>query len=301
MARLLWQQRQDIGPSNRVGPSMVYMASRGRTLLWGGYAALGFQGDTWEWDAEGWVQVADTGPPPTAFVGLSFDSNRDVVVLFTNNAAYTAGDTWEWDGEAWTQIDDAGPGVPNGLCGMVYDSARNRTVLEGGALVGGSPTYPPIGTWVWDGAAWTQVADVGPPQVAYYALAYDSSRERVIHFGGLTTPGFVALSGDTWEWDGTLWEQVADFGPNPRYGPAMAGNLLLGGYADGNYFRDTWSWDGEHWRQRQDIGPSPRGFSGMAWDSSRNRAVLFGGQFYGPMTSTTQYFGDTWESVETEQ
>jgi hypothetical protein len=300
MARLLWQQRQDIGPPNRIGASMVYMASRGRTLFWGGYG-LGYQGDTWEWDGEGWAQLADTGPAPTEFVGLAFDSNRDVVVLFTRNANYTAGDTWEWDGEAWTQIDDAGPGVPNGVVGMVYDSARKRTVLEGGSLsVGGSPTHPPIGTWVWDGAAWTQVADVGPPQVAYYPLAYDSSRERVIHFGGLTTPGFVVLSGDTWEWDGTLWEQVADIGPNPRYGHAMAGNLLFGGYAEGKFFRDTWSWDGKHWRERQDIGPSPRGFSGMAWDSSRNRAVLFGGEFQSPVTPV-QYYGDTWESIEIEQ
>jgi hypothetical protein len=69
MGRLLWQQRHDIGPAARSLPAMVYMGSSGRTLL-------GFNGfvqfyDTWGWDGEGWVQVAETGPTLFPWVGLA--------------------------------------------------------------------------------------------------------------------------------------------------------------------------------------------------------------------------------------
>jgi hypothetical protein len=85
---------------------MVYMASTARSLLWGG-GGLNVFGDTWEWDGEGWVQVQDTGPAPSALVGLAFDSDRNVAVLFTQTD--TAWETWEWVGSTWTQVDDSGP------------------------------------------------------------------------------------------------------------------------------------------------------------------------------------------------
>jgi hypothetical protein len=132
MPRLLWQQRQDIGPSGRYGAAMVYMASTSRTLLWGGYDDTTLFGDTWEWDGELWVQVEDTGPTPFAFAGLTFDSIRNVTVFFNSNGTNTAGETWEWAGQGWTV-----------------------TLLEGGSVQNGSAQYPPVGTWGWDGTGTT--------------------------------------------------------------------------------------------------------------------------------------------------
>ena len=57
----------------------------------------------------------------------------------------------------------------------------------------------------------------GGPQ--RHALAYDSGRSRVVLFGG-EDAAFAPL-GDTWEWDGDEWTQVADTGPAPRAGHAM--------------------------------------------------------------------------------
>jgi hypothetical protein len=105
-----------------------------RSLLWGGQHDPTRFGDTWEWDGEDWVQVADTGPPPTVFVELAFDSVRNVAVLFRSDNTNTAWETWEWDGELWTQVDDAGPHALNGLFEMTYDSARRLTLLEGGSV-----------------------------------------------------------------------------------------------------------------------------------------------------------------------
>lgn len=303
MARLLWQQRQDIGPPARIGAAMVYMASTARSLLWGGVDDSNAFGDTWEWDGEGWVQVEDTGPAPNALVGLAFDSDRNVTVLFTQTD--TAWETWEWDGSAWTQVDDSGPPAAQGIFQMVYDRARQVTVLEGGAVENG-PTQPaPVGTWVWDGSTWTQVADVGPPQRGYSTLGYDTSRERIVHFGGVNIDGTYAR--DTWEWDGNAWEQVTNMGPAARAAHAMTGTsgatLLFGGVAPvvantpRELFRDTWTWEGEYWHQRQDIGPSPRVWSALSWDDARGRGVLFGGGTL--VAENLTYLNDTWESFET--
>jgi hypothetical protein len=310
MPRLLWQQRQDIGPAARVGAAMVYMTSRERSLLCGGGDDQTVFRDTWEWDGEGWVQVEDTGPTPNALVGLAFDAVRNRVVFYSNPSA-VASETWEWDGEAWTQVEDTGPQAPNGFFSIVYDRARQATVLEGGSVENGSSGFPPVGTWVWDGTVWTQVADVGPPQRLFAALGYDASRERVVHFGG-SRPRIGGFERDTWEWDGNAWERVANMGPTARDGYAMTGTgggptpaqraetLLFGGrgpFLNGveQIFRDTWTWDGQYWRQRQDMGPSVRAFSAMTWDVARSRAVLFGGK-----TREGVYLGDTWESFEAE-
>lgn len=50
-------------------------------------------------------------------------------------------------------------------------------------------------------------------------MAYDSLRGRVVLFGGAITNGAL---GDTWEWDGTDWTQMATSGPSRRYGHALA-------------------------------------------------------------------------------
>ena len=305
VTQLLWQQRQDIGPTARREPAMVYMTSRARTFLFGGYAASTWFGDTWEWDGESWVQVADMGPSPRRTARSAYDTGRDVVVLYGGKDAIDLDsldfeeddlfDTWEWDGQEWAQIEDIGPKppTPSMFVEVVYDSARQVTLLEGGAVATGG-----VGTWTWDGAAWTQIEDTGPPQRSFGALAFDPVRERAVLFGG-------AAAGDptgTWEWDGSVWKHVEDIGPSTRFGHSMTWDgstvLLFGGFptqAPPKALRDTWTWDGNHWIQRQDIGPSPRGDCGVAWDEARDRIVLFGGQ---SSQGGGTYFGDTWEAFE---
>ena len=67
-----------------------------------------------------------------------------------------------------------------------------------------------------------------------------------------------------------------------------ATTLLFGGETDSRLFKSTWEWDGQHWTERQDIGPAARAFAGMAYDSQRQRSVLFGG-------TGQSLFADTWE------
>src|SRR5262249_47943874 len=107
MARVLWTQKQDIGPKPRAGHAMTYDANRRRVVLFGGDSlndGLLF-GETWEWDGENWTQVQDIGPSPRAFHAMAYDSARRRSVLFGGRTtAGRTGDTWEWDGESWTQV-----------------------------------------------------------------------------------------------------------------------------------------------------------------------------------------------------
>jgi hypothetical protein len=115
-------------------------------------------------------------------------------------------------------------------------------------------------------------------------------------FGG---QGGVLL-GDTWEWNGTAWTQVASSGPSPRNGHAMAYDsgrsrvVLFGGRdAASAALSDTWEFDGSTgaWTQRQPaVAPTGRDGHAMAYDVSRSRTVLFGGQ-----TDLSGLSGDTWE------
>jgi hypothetical protein len=307
VAKVLWTQKQDIGPRPRVAHAMVFDVTRQRVVLFGGnsLAAGAMFGDTWEWDADSWTQVQDIGPSARGFHAMAYDSVRRRVVLFGGQIAGAGpvGDTWEWDGENWTQVADSGPSARSRHA-MTFDSARQRVVLFGGESAAGRLND----TWEWDGDEWVQQADSGPAPRINPAMAYDSLRNRVVLFGGATAT--VGL-GDTWEWDGEAWTEEADFGPDACLGAAMVFNTnriaLFGGSssidenpANWAIFSRSWEWDGRHWTARQDMGPGPRVFHAMAFDRNRSRVVLFGGSpvpinAEGAAASTR---GDTWEQFE---
>src|SRR6266571_525413 len=122
----------------------------------------------------------------------------------------------------WTQKQDVGPSARSNVA-MVFDAARNRVVLFGGA--GGSTAILFNDTWEWDGENWTQYEDIGPVPRSRHGMAYDSKRQRTVLFGG--SAGNLNLN-DTWEWDGADWTQVADTGPPARGGHGMAYDNLRG-------------------------------------------------------------------------
>jgi hypothetical protein len=142
--------------------------------------------------------------------------------------------------------------------------------------------------------AWQQVA--GPPLLRVgHAMVYDSRRGVSVLFGG--SAGGTLL-GDTWEWNGSAWAQVATSGPAPRENHGLAFDsarsrvvLFGGGDATGNVRGDTWEWDGTTWSAIAAAGPSPRMSHGMSFDSTRGRTVVFGGW---AGTGGSDY-ADTWE------
>ena len=309
MARYLWTQREDIGPSPRMGHAMAYDAARSRTILFGGDPlGTALLSDTWEWDGEFWTQVADIGPGPRRDHGLCFDSSRNMTLLFGGiEGRAPLGDTWGWNGEDWTQLEETGPSPRSGYA-MAFDATRGRAVLFGGE----SATGLLNDTWEWDGDAWTQQEDTGPSARKNHVLAFDLVHNRVILFGGASGSG--AALGDTWSWDGSAWTQISDFGASPCLRAAMVSTDVQvsmyggldspGGPPAPTVFHETWVFDGKHWTHRQDIGPGPRWGHALAYDASRRTIVLFGGlPIFGPPGDgalPARLLGDTWEHKEAD-
>jgi hypothetical protein len=250
--------------------SLVYSSVRKRLVA---FAATDQRvSETWEWDGVSWTQLADTGPGARAASAMTYDSDRDRVVLFggrllvnpSKSGAGNLSDTWEWNGAEWTQQADQGPEGRRGHA-MVYDVARKQSVLFGGASVGTVETREFSDTWTWDGKSWKQAASFGPSKRSLHSMAYDDVLGLTVLFGGVQLPG--------------------------------------------SYFGDTWDWDGKRWAQCQDIGPSGRYGMRIAYDSSRKCMVLFGGggnsfgsafadaSFAGALTMGPQLH-DTWELSE---
>jgi len=129
-----------------------------------------------------------------------------------------------------------------------------------------------------------------------HAITYDLVHGAVLVFGGMGPPGAPPL-GDTWQWNGTSWAQVATTGPAPRGYAAMAcdvlrANAVLFGGSDINsaVFGDTWLWNGTNWTQAAPAtSPAGRSRAHIGYDLARQRTVMVGGDAPG------QLFSELWE------
>ena len=251
--------------------------------------------------ALGWLPPSY--PLPSSQTGMVYDEARQRLVLYGGNMTPSGYHyTWEWDGTAWVWRRPAvSPEAFEGA-GLVYDSVRQRTVLFGGRS--GFPALENE-TWEWDGFAWAQRTPAVSPQAREnHAVAYDSARQRVVLFGGDASGYSSSEVDDTWEWDGTSWTQLAPAqGPERRADHAMAFDrargrvVLFGGHRVSLprvSFDDTWEWDGATWtRLEPPSKPTARRGHSMAYDSVRQRVVMFGGQRN--ELATTVFFQETWE------
>jgi hypothetical protein len=196
------------------------------------------------------------------------------------------GDTWQWISEVreWHPVDVPGPS-PRTFPAFAFDDERREGILFGGnrVLFGtGDETDTFLDdTWRFRNGRWAPLAVKGPSPRAEAAVAYDSRRHRIVLFGGYRREeGRNVRLGDTWEWDGTGWTNVASNGPSPRNGSAMAFDehrgrvVLFGGPGPST---ETWEWDGRGWTPLS-TGVVPGRFNPvMAFDAARSLVLRFGG------------------------
>ena len=141
-----------------------------------------------------------------------------------------------------------------------------------------------------------------PPARRYAASAFDEARGVFLLYGGVLAGATNPRAGDFWALRGSKWTQLMrNATPGTRGACAMCyigggRTLLFGGYRGTTPLGDTWLWDGTRWKQLTfppNARPSPRWRVGLAFDSSRGKAVLFGG---GALQGTKPIkLGDTWE------
>jgi hypothetical protein len=156
--------------------------------------------------------------------GLAYDAERARVLLFGGaDEKSVRSDLWEWDGETWRLVASGGP-PPRTFPALAYDRRRGRLVVFGGNRVlfgtdADSDTFL-NDMWEWYQGVWHHVRVATPPARAEASMAYDSARGRLVLFGGYrSAQGGRERFGDTWEWDGSSWEQKRSRS-DPRPGTA---------------------------------------------------------------------------------
>jgi hypothetical protein len=240
--------------------------------------------DTWAFDGSSWSQLFLSGDGG-AMLGrdshaMAFDPTRSTLFIYggylsdvveLNTASRTISTvqstTWPPDQDQHS---------------AAYDPHRDTVVMLGG----GSPE-----TWELSagGMTWTFSYVPGPNGRIGHAMAYQTSRRRIVLFGGRArSMGAVGgtVFNDTWEWDGTAktWtRRTPPVSPPARYDHAMVFDearsraVLVGGRTlSGTPLNDVWEWDGTTWMQ-VGSGPSARVGHAMTYDAVRRTVVLFGG------------------------
>jgi len=289
-----WTQRTPaLAPTPRVYTAMAYDVARQRTVLFGGIAAGVLQGDTWEWDGINWTPRSPASSPPArSGHAAAYDLLRGRTVVFGG----AANDVWEWDGASWSNATPAVAPPPRVLHAMAFDLNAHKTLMFGGQDV--TAATPPGELLSWDGTNWqnlTATMRLQPPAPSGCAMAYDMLRARTVLFGGHDAAG--SSSAATFEWDGAQWTTLS---PPMLAGSAIAldptgSGILFGGSIQVSSATtsglDTWQWRNGAWSLLQTATRPPiRSWPAMAFDSARQRAVLFGGMSNNALAS----LADTW-------
>jgi hypothetical protein len=159
----------------------------------------------------------------------------------------------------------------------------------------------------WADSTWSELDNL-PNAVVFGAMAYDKRRQRMVHFGG---SGSVA--GRVWELEGSDW-QVVDPAGGPDttilrhamvYDEANDAIVVFGGdtptssqvgtanmwiYRVGGDSTPQWT---ERKRDGDEPWPEARWGHSLAYDSDRERIVLFGGR--SGNVPAQRSFNEIWE------
>jgi hypothetical protein len=260
--------------------------------------------------AQTWTQQSPTNVPTTRRAGgLVFDPIQNGVLMYggLQSPTLTLNETWLFAGGNWTQLSPATTPPPRWGHRMVFDSRRNRIVTFGGR----SPTTTANAndTWEWDGSNWQQMSPaVSPNARAFYSMAFDERRGRVVLFGMQSGAGTGANA--TWEYDGTTWSQaITGTVPPGLETPALVYDkgrgvvVMFGGWngvSPGQMFNTTWEYDGVDWTLRSPATSPPARYRSAHWyDDARGRVVVYGGHGTSALTDTWEYDGNTWTQVAT--
>lgn len=290
-----WRQVFPAGalPSPRRLAKAVYDPVRDRVLLFGGFDGA-FYADVWALHLSGplqWELLATSGPTPAARAGhaMIYEPTGDRIIVFggydgVSAPAQRRQDVWQLalsGTPTWSEILPTGPSPgPRSSHTAVLDPVRNRMLVFGGS----TPAFL-NDVWALDlgsSPAWTLLPTASPPAAREeHSAVYDASGDRLVVFGGYDNTFYygdaraLPLSGPaTWSampvGGGVRWGHVAVVQPSTK------SMVVFGGYGL-DYLRDTRALDlqTESWTGLDAI--QPRHTAAEAYDSGRQRMILFGG------------------------
>ena len=141
---------------------------------------------------------------------------------------------------------------------------------------------------------WTEITPANSPSARLnHAMAYDSTRGKVVLFGGYDGSGRV---NDTWEYDGVNWALVttasspSDRGAHAMVYDSVRGKVVMFGGTNGGYLNDTLEYDGVNWTQVTIASsPSARDYHAMVYDDLLQNPLIVpvsrGHLFYPPVVT----------------
>lgn len=282
--------------------SLIRDPVRDRLIQFGGTGPKGNSNEAYVLDLAGdpvWAVLPTTAAPrPLARYGQCavYDPVRDRMLFFGGNTSGgVRNDVWALSLSGlsnWAEQGTFGtPPPPRWGAAAIYDPVRDRVLIMGGNTSAGRLND------VWElsltGAVptWTQLTPTGTPPTARWghSAVYDAANDRMLVFGGSTTPA----SNQLWSLSlaGTpAWSLLspggtpppARFGHAAEYDAANQRMLLFGGYDNTNYWNDAWqlSLNGPlAWAVLPVLGAAAPARTGAPWvfDTARNRLLLFGG------------------------
>ncbi|MCX5970928.1 MAG: hypothetical protein NTV14_05420 [Coprothermobacterota bacterium] len=292
----------------------------GRFVLFGGVLdeakGWGNSNETWACDESLLVwRRLDEGDPPSArsWIDGAYDVQRGRFLVFGGGfptydglLEQNSGETCIYNvrGNNWSVLPetDSGPSARQGAC-FLYSSFWDAAIVFGGAL----PYQNDLWTLSPSGV-WAQIPAQNPPLARMSAaIATNLETGELLLFGGHDKHH---VFGDTWLFEPSTqaWTELnLPTGPTPRIWHKMVWDdqekkvLLFGGSnpeAANSGMSDLWSFDFSlrQWTRLHPIGehPSTRAAFAMAWDSTRGKLVLFGGQHPDEKKEEWTLCNDTW-------
>ena len=241
---------------------------------------------------------------------MAYDASRHRIVLLGGaGISQVCGDTWEWANDKWVRVSTGGP-TPRTFASMAYNKAHKQVILFSGnqVLFGDNRSEDTFlnDMWGWNGEQWNEITKPGPSQRAEACMAFDSQRNRVVLFGGYNRiQTEINLLGDTWEWNGEIWQKMSESGPPPQNGCAMVYDecrqvIVFWGQNAERTQGETWEWNGQNWNQVMTATTARRYNSAMTYDRRKQKTIRFGGWSGEKRTNDVwEYDGIKWRKIET--
>jgi PKD repeat protein len=237
-----------LSPPGLIGAGLVYDASDGYMLLFGGYDGS-FSNETWAFSGGQWRQLLPLHAPSVRWLfGMTYSASDRGVLLFGGGDFSPLGDTWLFRSGNWTRLAPSTSPPWRSDSALAYDPLLDESILFGGS--GNSTT---IGdTWAWQGGTWHPVSTTAnPPASTDNGLAYDPVLGAVVLATGGTSP--AEPTAESWAFNATGWHNLTrSLGtnnyPSVHHQTAAwdgADHYLLqfGGVGSTGFSRSTWALD----------------------------------------------------------
>lgn len=229
-----------------------------------------YRKDTWVFEpGVGWSEATDVGPSKRGRYGAAHDPSASRMLVFggryrksSETGNYTLyNDLWSFDmaSRTWIELDAGGGNAPEGRYypAVVWDDANQTLFMWGGATNENALSIEPSNElWAWTPSdGWTEMSTSGtePSTRVFFGYDYDSSRNRLLIFGGQTGDFVSNAFNDFYalDLDDNTWSRLSkgNRGPSTRMHAHMTYDdqsdryLLFGGHTDIGDGNDLWAFD----------------------------------------------------------